>query len=216
MKLRFLMIFIYASLLLGACGGHQSDEHGHEHDGTQEEGAEHAHEEGDHEHEEGDHEHEEGDHEHEEGDHEHEEDAHEHESGEQEVSLNESKTQALLDAYFALKDALVSTNSEEAQSSAGIMLASLKESDEAEIWTEVEVISNSTDVEEQRTQFKLVSEKVYNYVKESKSGEIQIYKQFCPMAFDNTGAFWLSNSKEILNPYFGDKMLHCGSVQEKL
>jgi Cu(I)/Ag(I) efflux system membrane fusion protein len=35
------------------------------------------------------------------------------------------------------------------------------------------------------------------------------------MAFDDTGAWWLSEEEEILNPYFGDEMLHCGMVQEK-
>ena len=34
------------------------------------------------------------------------------------------------------------------------------------------------------------------------------------MAFNNTGAYWLSNSKEIYNPYFGDMMLNCGRVAD--
>jgi Cu(I)/Ag(I) efflux system membrane fusion protein len=36
------------------------------------------------------------------------------------------------------------------------------------------------------------------------------------MAFDNKGAYWLSNVSEIKNPYFGEKMLTCGSVQDSL
>jgi hypothetical protein len=36
------------------------------------------------------------------------------------------------------------------------------------------------------------------------------------MAFDDTGATWISYSEEIKNPYFGDQMLHCGTVQEEL
>ena len=43
-----------------------------------------------------------------------------------------------------------------------------------------------------------------------------IYKQYCPMAFNNTGAYWLSSEKEIRNPYFGDAMLSCGSVKETI
>jgi hypothetical protein len=34
------------------------------------------------------------------------------------------------------------------------------------------------------------------------------------MAFDNRGAHWLSDESTIKNPYFGDKMLTCGSVEE--
>jgi Cu(I)/Ag(I) efflux system membrane fusion protein len=36
------------------------------------------------------------------------------------------------------------------------------------------------------------------------------------MAFDNAGADWLSNQNPIRNPYFGDEMLECGSVDDSL
>jgi Cu(I)/Ag(I) efflux system membrane fusion protein len=35
------------------------------------------------------------------------------------------------------------------------------------------------------------------------------------MAFDNKGAYWLSETKEIRNPYFGDKMMTCGEVKKE-
>jgi Cu(I)/Ag(I) efflux system membrane fusion protein len=35
------------------------------------------------------------------------------------------------------------------------------------------------------------------------------------MAFDNEGASWLQLGDEILNPYFGSKMLHCGDVRAR-
>lgn len=43
-----------------------------------------------------------------------------------------------------------------------------------------------------------------------------LYLQFCPMAFDNKGATWISNSEEINNPYFGAMMLRCGEVRQQL
>ena len=43
-----------------------------------------------------------------------------------------------------------------------------------------------------------------------------IYKDFCPMYNDNKGAIWLSESKEIKNPYFGKSMSTCGTVKEEL
>jgi hypothetical protein len=36
------------------------------------------------------------------------------------------------------------------------------------------------------------------------------------MAFNNKGAYWISSSKDILNPYFGDKMLKCGRVDSEV
>jgi len=44
---------------------------------------------------------------------------------------------------------------------------------------------------------------------------VKLYRQYCPMAFQNKGAYWLSSEKKIMNPYFGDKMLHCGVVKEE-
>jgi hypothetical protein len=34
------------------------------------------------------------------------------------------------------------------------------------------------------------------------------------MARDNQGAMWISEVKEIKNPYFGAQMFTCGSVEE--
>lgn len=41
--------------------------------------------------------------------------------------------------------------------------------------------------------------------------EGRLYLMFCPMARDNAGAYWLQQEDELLNPYFGDSMLRCGS-----
>jgi len=39
------------------------------------------------------------------------------------------------------------------------------------------------------------------------------YEIFCPMAFGNIGAFWLSKDRDVNNPYFGTSMLKCGEVR---
>jgi hypothetical protein len=53
-------------------------------------------------------------------------------------------------------------------------------------------------------------------VKKSGVSNGELYVEYCPMAFDDKGASWLSSSKEIRNPYFGDKMLTCGEVKETI
>ncbi len=50
----------------------------------------------------------------------------------------------------------------------------------------------------------------------SLSNHPVIYQQFCPMAFEGKGAYWYSEERQIANPYFGDKMLHCGFLQDSL
>lgn len=39
---------------------------------------------------------------------------------------------------------------------------------------------------------------------------------YCPMAFDDAGAYWLQSRDSILNPYFGAKMLRCGEIRQRL
>ncbi|PID69752.1 MAG: hypothetical protein CR989_00130 [Flavobacteriales bacterium] len=36
------------------------------------------------------------------------------------------------------------------------------------------------------------------------------------MANNDKGAVWLSHSTEVLNPYYGDKMLKCGLVVDTI
>lgn len=114
--------------------------------------------------------------------------------------------------YLAVKDALVSTDAGAAQKAAKTFLdgntnASLKSS--------LEAIATSKDVAVQRRAFELLSEKMYSIVK-TDGAATPLYKQFCPMAFNNKGAYWLAAETEVNNPYFGDVMLHCGSVQETI
>jgi Cu(I)/Ag(I) efflux system membrane fusion protein len=38
---------------------------------------------------------------------------------------------------------------------------------------------------------------------------------YCPMAFNDKGAYWLQKSSEVENPYFGSQMFHCGDIKKK-
>jgi hypothetical protein len=77
-------------------------------------------------------------------------------------------------------------------------------------------IQGSSDIEVQRKAFSTLSDNMYKSAKAFGLGGKEAYYEFCPMAFNNEGAYWLSDQSQIRNPYFGDKMLTCGSVQEKL
>lgn len=115
-------------------------------------------------------------------------------------------------AYLVLKDALVETDAARAAKAA----VNLAEASEGELKDKATQIANSTDVETQRATFEEVSKLIYAQMKAENSSGQTLYKQYCPMAFNDKGAFWLSSEKEIMNPYFGDKMLHCGKVEETL
>lgn len=65
------------------------------------------------------------------------------------------------------------------------------------------------DLENQRKGFKILSDNMYQFARSFETGEA-LYKEYCPM-FEG-GSAWLSKAQEIQNPYYGDKMMKCGSV----
>jgi Cu(I)/Ag(I) efflux system membrane fusion protein len=65
-----------------------------------------------------------------------------------------------------------------------------------------------------RQHFTMLSENMIEMTESFGLEKSAVYKEFCPMAFDNKGAFWLSESEEIRNPYFGQAMLSCGEVKK--
>lgn len=121
-----------------------------------------------------------------------------------------------LSSYMTLKDALVQTDASAAKTAASKLATfATNENWNAEIIAAAKNIALSDDVEAQRTAFKTVTDGLISALKANDS-EDGVYVQYCPMAFNNTGASWLSTSDQIRNPYFGDKMLKCGKVTEEL
>lgn len=134
--------------------------------------------------------------------------------------------------YMSLKDAFVLTDAKKVSEKANQVLVDLKKvkmismtigknSKEAQkiltkelaiIKEALQFIKNEEFVKNQRTAFINLSNAVI-VLANSFGVEETIYMQHCPMANDNKGANWLSSEKEIRNPYFGDKMLKCGSVE---
>ncbi|WP_103865977.1 efflux RND transporter periplasmic adaptor subunit [Aquimarina sp. I32.4] len=73
-------------------------------------------------------------------------------------------------------------------------------------------ISKKGNIDNQRTQFISLNEEIIKLISNFDTVDMTIYIQQCPMANRNKGAVWISSEKEIRNPYFGDKMLTCGSI----
>ncbi|MCJ7759417.1 MAG: DUF3347 domain-containing protein [Gillisia sp.] len=115
--------------------------------------------------------------------------------------------------YVHIKTALVGSNSNEVNKGATMLAVSLKDVKGSEAAGKaVKDIESGADLKSQRIAFSALSDEMSVLVEGNlKSG--MIYKDFCPMALGG-GAYWLSSEKGIQNPYFGDKMLKCGSVKE--
>jgi len=128
-------------------------------------------------------------------------------------STFESTNTHTLDQYLEVKDALVATDFDATQEAAKQMF-----NDElpTELKGPLTAIANSATIAEQRVAFEDLSIQMYQIVSSQPIEGQMIYKQYCPMAFNNSGAFWLSTEEQIMNPYFGDIMLYCGAVQETI
>ncbi|GHC47790.1 DUF3347 domain-containing protein [Ulvibacter litoralis] len=137
-------------------------------------------------------------------------------SAKTDAAFKEATTAGVFDAYIKLKTALVNTNSTIASAAGMVLLQKLKEAQADQTTLDsVEALVVSSDVEAQRKEFVTITASVEKMLEGALTSGT-VYKQYCPMAFGNTGAYWLSTSKDIQNPYFGDKMLKCGRVADEI
>jgi hypothetical protein len=123
--------------------------------------------------------------------------------------------------YLHLKDALVSSRVQEARDAAKLMYMHLDISKhEALIKPLTEIIENA-DLSLQRERFSTLSIALQQALEANNdevinAGREPLFIQYCPMAFGNQGATWLSAEGSVMNPYFGDEMLTCGVVRDTL
>lgn len=139
----------------------------------------------------------------------------------------------MLKSYFSIKDALVAGDRHAVATPTKNMYSQVAElpydaliADETTLEVAhqiafyltktLEAMQEESSLENLRQQFQQLSDSLFDLMRTTRHTGGKIYRQYCPMAFDNTGAYWISNSIEVLNPYFGDAMLHCGSVTDSL
>lgn len=116
--------------------------------------------------------------------------------------------------YLQVRTALVNGDAEGVQTAADNLVESFGEEREQLKSIAMQMVK-AGDIEMQRKLFSDFGKEIESLFKEGLA-EGTIYKQFCPMAFKNTGGYWFSDVDEIRNPYFGDRMLKCGKVTETI
>ncbi|MEO8583116.1 MAG: DUF3347 domain-containing protein [Flavitalea sp.] len=132
---------------------------------------------------------------------------------------------SMLQNYLGIKNALIDGNSDMAATSSAAMFGAMKGFDkslltsdqkkvydtiESDLRENAEHISKSK-IDHQREHFATMSKNMYDIVKAFGAG-MTLYHDYCPMFKD--GSIWLSESKDIRNPYYGKKMMTCGSIEE--
>ncbi len=135
----------------------------------------------------------------------------------------------VVDQYLNLKNALANDNSNDAAANGKSMVATIGKLDKSLLTAEQKKVfdenqddlkehaehisENASNIKHQREHFVGMSEDIYALVKAFGGGR-PLYHDHCPMAQENKGAMWISELKDIKNPYFGAEMSGCGTVEE--
>lgn len=138
----------------------------------------------------------------------------------------------VVEGYLPLKNALTKDDAEKASGAAKTLLTILKKIDidklelkkSAELHDIVEsaaenaehIGGNSDDIAHQREHLLLLSNDIADLIGETGTGGLKLYQDFCPMYNNGKGGTWISELKEIVNPYEGSKMINCGSIKKIL
>lgn len=137
----------------------------------------------------------------------------------------------LVQHYLHIKNALTEDNGTEAATAAKQMVAAMQQVDagsfsaeQQKVFDDVKdnmkehaehVSTNAAKLDHQREHFEMLSQDMYDMLKVFKPSQ-QLFLTHCPMYNDNKGANWLSETKDIKNPFYGKKMLDCGLVKEEI
>ncbi|WP_051621138.1 DUF3347 domain-containing protein [Leeuwenhoekiella sp. MAR_2009_132] len=126
------------------------------------------------------------------------------------LSFKDETSKGVWTSYNAVRLALIASDSEKSKQEAA-NLAMIFGENNMKLKSAAEAIATTEDLEAQRKAFSQFSVAVQSYFKKNIDAGT-LYKQHCPMALNGKGADWLSNEATIKNPYYGDKMLNCGTV----
>lgn len=133
--------------------------------------------------------------------------------------------------YLQIKNALVNDNGEEAATAGNAFVASMGKMEKTtmspekvKIWDDLSddakemaghIGMNGAKLDHQREHFDMLSKDMYDMVKTFGTDQT-LYVAHCPMFNKKKGADWLSETREIKNPYYGKEMLTCGSIKEEI
>ena len=147
---------------------------------------------------------------------------------ERDIDANTQKNAAttpIIDAYIQIKNGLVADNKEAAAKGGTALLtafsnfnmSALKGDTHKEYMEILESAKEQAEhivkspLEHQREHFETLSTDINDLVT-LLGTEKTLYQDYCPMK----KASWLSEVKDIKNPFYGSKMMTCGSVKKQI
>lgn len=131
------------------------------------------------------------------------------------------KLEKIIKAYLPLARALAGDTPEKAQVAARELVESSGEipfpEDAKYLQENARELAEEGQIAKQRELFQNISNRLIALVLSHGLDQVgSAYVVHCPMAAGGKGGDWISNVPKVLNPYFGDAMLNCGSVTATL
>ena len=142
-------------------------------------------------------------------------------------TAKQSSLLQLLPLYYDIENALVNSEAGTAATKAAEFVKTIKSIDmkplsehdmnafmslEDKLASDAKHISKSKKISRQRKHFSSFSVNFYKLAKIVKLTDHIIYYDYCPMK----KTYWLSSEVPIKNPYFGNQMLTCGKIVERI
>ncbi len=132
-------------------------------------------------------------------------------------SIPEKVLPDLLSVYEKMQDALAQDDLQSAQSASKDWVEIVTQHDLSE---EIEMpghgVMHAKDLSGAREAFQKISNTLIAALEQYGAPKETIHVLYCPMAFNNKGAYWLQKEHEVRNPYFGESMLTCGEVEKSI
>lgn len=138
----------------------------------------------------------------------------------------------IITAYIQLKNAFTKDNTTDAATAGTFLETAFKtfdktalSADQKKAFEDIEddarehaehIGKNGGNIAHQREHFVMLSKDMADLIKTFGNGGQTLYKDFCPMANDGKGAIWISEVKDIKNPYLGKSMPTCGTIKEEM
>jgi Cu(I)/Ag(I) efflux system membrane fusion protein len=137
----------------------------------------------------------------------------------------------VIDAYLNLKDGLVAADKNETAKYSSALSGALQkvngdvlQGDAKAFWDEKKSFlmqharlgKEAPSMAGKRENFIYLSQPLIKIVEAFGPGNEKLYVDYCQMANDKKGAYWLSESEEIRNPFMPEEMRTCGEVKQEI
>ena len=139
------------------------------------------------------------------------------------AASNQAQIDALARSYLAVRESLAQDTFEGVSAQFGQMrdaAQALADADDPQVQSSAQALAEGAaatpeDIKQARESFEAVSAAaidLFHAAPPSDAISDSLHVAYCPMA----KASWLQTSKELANPYMGQKMLQCGEIKETI